>query len=77
MKCIVPLIPLALMVSACSMQAPDKNEATKAAEVVIEGWHTSFFDDFDTFNPNNWQDQMRWANNEEQCYVHDLKVGTM
>ena len=67
---ILPILPLALMVSACSMHVPDKSEK------VTEGWHTSFFDDFDTFNTDNWQDQMIWVNNEEQCYVPDGEYGT-
>jgi glucosylceramidase len=40
------------------------------------GWTTDFFDDFDTFNADNWQDQMIWVNNEKQCYVPDNKFGT-
>ena len=70
MKFFLPLIPLALMISACSLQEPGKNKG------VTEGWHTSFFDDFYTFNTNNWQDQMIWVNNEEQCYVPDGQFGT-
>ena len=34
-------------------------------------WETDFFDDFETFNPDNWQDQMLWVNDEYQCYVPD------
>ncbi len=40
------------------------------------GWQTDFFDDFDSFNPDNWQDQILWVNNEDQCYVRDGKYGT-
>ena len=40
------------------------------------GWQTDFFDDFDTFNPDNWQDQMIWVNDEKQCYVPDNEFGT-
>jgi beta-glucanase (GH16 family) len=40
------------------------------------GWETDFFDDFDSFNPANWQDQMLWVNNEQQCYVPDGAYGT-
>ena len=39
-------------------------------------WETVFFDDFDTFNEENWQDQILWVNNEKQCYVRDNKYGT-
>lgn len=51
----------------------DQAESETAAEVE---WVTDFFDDFDTFNPDNWQDQMLWVNNEEQCYVPDNQYGT-
>ena len=40
------------------------------------GWETDFFDDFDSFNPANWQDQMLWVNNEYHCYVPDNQHGT-
>ena len=34
-------------------------------------WQVDFFDDFNTFDPANWQDQMLWVNEEDQCYVPD------
>lgn len=40
------------------------------------GWKTDFFDDFDSFNADNWQDQMIWVNDEKQCYVPDNEFGT-
>ena len=42
----------------------------------IDAWGVDFFDDFDTFNSDNWQDQRIWVNNEAQCYVPDGKYGT-
>ena len=39
-------------------------------------WNIDFFDDFDSFNPDNWQDQRIWVNNEKQCYVPDNQYGT-
>jgi len=39
-------------------------------------WKVDFFDDFDTFNTDNWQDQRIWVNNETQCYVPDGKYET-
>lgn len=41
-----------------------------------EPWKVDFFDDFESFNKDNWQDQMLWVNNEFQCYVPDNKYGT-
>jgi beta-glucanase (GH16 family) len=42
----------------------------------VSGWQVDFLDEFDTFNPENWQDQMLWVNNEEQCYVPDNQFNT-
>ncbi len=39
-------------------------------------WQVDFFDDFETFNPENWQDQMIWVNNEHHCYVPNGEHGT-
>ena len=39
-------------------------------------WVVDFFDDFDSFNSDNWQDQRLWVNNEKQCYVPDNQYGT-
>ena len=39
-------------------------------------WNIDFFDDFDSFNNDNWQDQRLWVNNEKQCYVPDNQYGT-
>ncbi len=39
-------------------------------------WEIDFFDDFDSFNEENWQDQILWVNNEAHCYVRDNQYGT-
>jgi len=39
-------------------------------------WKVDFLDNFDTFNPSNWQDQSIWVNNETHCYVPDGEFGT-
>ena len=55
--------------SACSTYtAPVKEEGGRQTDA---DWQIGFFDDFDTFNPDNWQDQILWVNNEDQCYVRD------
>jgi beta-glucanase (GH16 family) len=36
-----------------------------------ECWQVDFRDDFDSFDPGNWQDQLVWVNDETQCYVRD------
>ena len=39
-------------------------------------WVVDFYDDFDSFNNDNWQDQRLWVNNEKQCYVPENQYGT-
>jgi len=39
-------------------------------------WHVDFRDDFESFNAGNWQDQILWVNDEDQCYVRDGQHGT-
>ena len=39
-------------------------------------WQVDFFDDFDEFNSENWQDQLLWVNDEDQCYVRDGQYNT-
>ena len=48
-------------------------------EAVIAGsprWHVDFRDDFEFFSAENWQDQMLWVNDEDQCYVPGNLFGT-
>ena len=39
-------------------------------------WQVDFFDDFDSFNEDNWQDQILWVNSEDQCYLRDGELNT-
>jgi beta-glucanase (GH16 family) len=39
-------------------------------------WQVDFFDDFDSFDDGNWQDQLLWVNDENQCYLPDGELGT-
>jgi beta-glucanase (GH16 family) len=39
-------------------------------------WKVDFFDDFKTFDHQNWQDQLLWVNGEDQCYVREGQFGT-
>lgn len=52
---------------ALAVTPPDSNSGA---------WEIDFFDDFDTFDPTNWQDQLMWVNDEDQCYVRDNERGT-
>jgi beta-glucanase (GH16 family) len=55
-----------------------KTEAKKSVNILETNtvWEVDFLDDFDTFNPDNWQDQRIWVNNETHCYVPDNEFGT-
>tara|TARA_B100000989_G_scaffold281778_1_gene246272 strand:+ start:1503 stop:1763 length:261 start_codon:yes stop_codon:yes gene_type:complete len=41
-----------------------------------KGWVIDFIDEFEFFDDNNWQDQLLWVNEEDQCYVRDGKYNT-
>jgi beta-glucanase (GH16 family) len=78
------------LVASCSSALDTTNDVAEAEAVVEEvsetvevveevsepGWVVGFFDDFDTFNEDNWQDQILWVNDEDQCYVRDNEMGT-
>ena len=68
---------LSFMIIAMSMiscKPKEKKEDSKTVESEV--WEVDFLDDFDTFNPDNWQDQRIWVNNEKQSYVPDGEYGT-
>ncbi|MEL6341902.1 MAG: glycoside hydrolase family 16 protein [Myxococcota bacterium] len=50
--------------------------ASTSASAASSAWTVDLFDDFDTFNAANWQDQLLWVNNEDQCYVPDGQHNT-
>ena len=41
-----------------------------------KGWVIDFIDEFEFFNDKNWQDQLLWVNDEDQCYVRDGEYNT-
>jgi beta-glucanase (GH16 family) len=66
----IPILILALMLIPFAMA---DNHAGTHSEPK---WETDFFDDFDSFNEENWQDQILWVNNEDQCYLRDNQYNT-
>ena len=77
MKFISPIIAAVILIAACSESTVEKDfAAIKPEQPVADAWQTDFFDDFDTFNADNWQDQRIWVNNETHCYVPDNEFGT-
>lgn len=68
---------LSFMIIAMSILSCKTNEKKDLIkEVTSEVWKVDFLDNFDTFNPENWQDQRIWVNNEKQCYVPDNEFET-
>ena len=70
MKKILSMLALLLIITGCITSS---NESANTNNSL---WTTDFFDDFDTFNKDNWQDQLLWVNDEYQCYVRDNQYGT-
>lgn len=75
MKNILTIITLAVFVSGCSKTALEE-PVQQGQGAIVNGWQVDFLDEFDRFNPENWQDQMIWVNNEDQCYVPDNQFNT-
>jgi beta-glucanase (GH16 family) len=72
-----PLLRFAVLIAtatatACTPPAADQRTSTD----TTPEWVIDFFDDFDTFDPESWQDQLLWVNDEDQCYVRDGAHGT-
>ncbi len=62
------VLMLVTLLGACS--ARDSENPAEPA------WQVDFFDDFEFFDPDNWQDQLLWVNNEDQCYLRNGALGT-
>jgi beta-glucanase (GH16 family) len=67
------LVGMPLLLATCA--SPDAGDPPPA-ETGESRWEVDFFDDFDRFEPENWQDQLLWVNDEDQCYVRDGLHGT-
>ncbi len=65
-----------LILTLSLLMLPLANAEDTPAGDDAPGWHVDFFDDFDTFNEENWQDQILWVNDEDQCYVRDNQHNT-
>lgn len=74
-----------LVACAQSDDSTPANDASDGSAVVASGapsvaadsnWDVDFFDDFDRFEPDHWQDQLLWVNDEQQCYVRDGRHDT-
>ena len=63
-----------ISISSLSCKAKEKDFTSNIT--TSEEWEIDFLDEFETFNIDNWQDQLLWVNNEKQCYVPDNLYGT-
>ena len=71
------LFVAAYLLAACSVSDRGTSDAASPATTTAAAqWETDFFDDFDRFEPDHWQDQPIWVNDEHQCYVRDGQHGT-
>ena len=80
------IISLVLLATGCAEDTAERAPEVAAGQVPagstsspqesLGEWQVDFFDDFDSFNPDNWQDQRIWVNNEDHCYVADGQHGT-
>lgn len=68
------ILVLALGLSSCSVDSEQEQSGLTTSS--SKAWNIDFFDDFDSFDENNWQDQMIWVNDEKQCYVPDNQHNT-
>ncbi|NNC46347.1 MAG: glycoside hydrolase family 16 protein [Winogradskyella sp.] len=74
MKQFLAIIIFAVLTLSVSCKSDKQN--TMVEQNTTESWAVDFFDDFNTFNADNWQDQRIWVNNENHCYVPDGAYGT-
>lgn len=65
-----------LVFTVALLVTPYASVAETAAGEETPRWRVDFRDDFDSFNPDNWQDQLLWVNEEDQCYVPDNQHNT-
>jgi beta-glucanase (GH16 family) len=72
-RALTTIFPVFLLLFFGCKDAPKKETNVKKTADV---WEVDFLDEFESFNPENWQDQRIWVNNENQCYVPDGEFGT-
>jgi beta-glucanase (GH16 family) len=72
-------LALLLVTAACAAEeAPATGDASGelGSDAAAAGWEVTFQDDFEAFDPANWQDQSIWVNDETHCYVPNGEHGT-
>jgi beta-glucanase (GH16 family) len=69
-------LPIFIFIGILAVAFKPKDKEALSTEKKSQIWKVDFLDNFDTFNPDNWQDQRIWVNNETHCYVPDGEFGT-
>ncbi|WP_189360108.1 glycoside hydrolase family 16 protein [Algibacter mikhailovii] len=69
---LLSILFIGIIIVSCKMNNKEESKKKEVSKV----WDVDFLDEFQTFNPDNWQDQRIWVNNETQCYVPDGAFGT-
>ena len=64
----ISLLALGISIFLCSKKSKEN--------IKEKGWVIDFIGEFEFFNDKNWQDQLLWVNDEDQCYVRDGKYNT-
>ncbi|MFT7286900.1 MAG: beta-glucanase (GH16 family) [Halieaceae bacterium] len=65
------------LIYALALLVAGYSGATLGEEKSATGtWKIDFFDEFDSFDADNWQDQMIWVNDEYHCYVPNNEYNT-
>ena len=67
---------MAYIIASSLLLFPSAHAEEDATMAGSPRWHVDFRDDFEFFSAENWQDQMLWVNDEDQCYVPDNQYGT-
>ncbi len=67
---------LLLLAMIFTLGCKEKKAKLNVEQTEMDTFIVDFFDDFDTFNTDNWQDQLIWVNDETHCYVPDNQFGT-
>ena len=65
---IITLLALGMAFFSCTEKSKQN--------IKKKGWVIDFIDEFEFFNDKNWQDQLLWVNNEDQCYVREGEYKT-
>ena len=65
---IITLLALGIAFFSCTEESKQN--------IKKKGWVIDFIDEFEFFNDKNWQDQLLWVNNEDQCYVREGEYKT-